>query len=185
MLEPRDEEDFDLIGVAREVLALLASRGASFPSDIIASMSCLPSTVDETLWQLRPGGSAAADSLQALRHRLRGNSSNRKRASRARHAGPRWRSGYSRWFLVGPVNTSDDQTEDGTHSSSRDMALYPLSCWPRRLCLSHGESWCGHCDAWRLAERTGEGLSCPVLWESSSPFRGCGDAQEHQEFRGQ
>jgi ATP-dependent Lhr-like helicase len=112
MLEPRAEEDSHLIGAAGEVLAHLDRRGASFPSDIVASTGRLPSDVEETLWALAAAGRVTADSAEALRQRLKGSSNNGRRASRARRGVPRRRSGYSRWTLFEPVDPSPDPTED-------------------------------------------------------------------------
>ena len=112
LLEQGAEEDSNLIGAAGEVLALITKRGASFPSDIIASTGRLPSDVERTLWALAAAGRVTADSVEALRHRLKGNSNHGRRASRARRVGSRRRSGYSRWSLFEPVDPSPDPTED-------------------------------------------------------------------------
>jgi ATP-dependent Lhr-like helicase len=112
LLEQRAEEDSHLVGGAGEVLALLAKRGASFPSDIVASTGRLPSDVEETLWVLAAAGRVTADSLEVLRQRLRGNSGNGRRSARARRGGSRRRSGYSRWSLLEPVSAPSDPTED-------------------------------------------------------------------------
>ena len=112
LLEQPSEEDSNLVGAAGEVLAFLAKRGASFPSEITASTGRLPSDVEETLWLLAAAGRVTADSLEVLRQRLRGSSGHGRRASRVRRGGSRRRSGHSRWSLLEPVNPPSDPTED-------------------------------------------------------------------------
>ena len=104
-----------LTGAGGEALELLARRGASFTSDVIAVTGRLPSDVEEILWQLAAAGRVTADSAEALRQRLRGSaaSSGRpRRASAARRNGLRRRQGYSRWSLFEPVNPPEDPTEE-------------------------------------------------------------------------
>ena len=104
-----------LSGASGEVLSFLCRRGASFQSDIVASTRRLPSDIEEALWQLAAAGLVTADSLEALRQRIRGNSSNGRRASRSRRGRPYKRRGYSRWSLFEALDPQTDPLESRAH----------------------------------------------------------------------
>ena len=99
-----------MTGATGEALEYLQRRGASFLSDIVTATKRLPSDVEEALWTLAAAGLVTADGLEALRQRLRGN----KRPRRSQHTGrgaSHRRGGYSRWWLLEPVEPLEDRTE--------------------------------------------------------------------------
>ena len=114
LLESVAADDSHLSGGCREVLELLARRGASFTADIIAATRRLPSDVEDILWQLAAAGRVTSDGMEALRRRLRGGGldSPSRRGSRARRGTPRSRGGYSRWSTLEPLRPPDDPTEE-------------------------------------------------------------------------
>ena len=100
LLDQPQADGHRLSGAAQEVLATLSQRGASFPSDIAAWTRRLPSEVEEALWQLAVQGRVTADSLEALRRRIRGSASRGRRGSRQRRGRPYMRLQYGRWSLL-------------------------------------------------------------------------------------
>ena len=115
LLDPPAGDGLTLPGASGQVLSFLSRRGASFQSDIVASTRRLPSDVEEALWQLAAGGLVTADSLEALRQRIRGNSSNGRRASTSRRSRPYKRRGYSRWSLFEALDPQTDPLESRAH----------------------------------------------------------------------
>ena len=110
-LIPEELPDTDgLTGAAGEALEYLQRRGASFLSDIVTATKRLPSDVEEALWTLAAAGLVTADGLEALRQRLRGNKRPRRTQRSGRGASHR-RGGYSRWWLLEPVEPLEDRTE--------------------------------------------------------------------------
>lgn len=78
---------------AREVLAQLEQRGASFFADLVRSTGRLASEVEDGLWELVAAGLVTADGFENLRalvdpRRRRGEG--RGRLARPRHAAGRW-----------------------------------------------------------------------------------------------
>ena len=111
LLDERVDADDDVTGGAGEVLELLQRRGASFPSELQAATGRLPSDVEEALWLLAAAGLVTSDGMATLRQRIRGNSDQGRRSSRARSAGSQRRGGYSRWSLLEPPNPVTDAVE--------------------------------------------------------------------------
>ena len=112
VLGPNGQDAEGLTGAAKEVVAVLSSRGASFLSDIVSATQRLPSDVEEALWTLAASGRVTVDGVEALRQRLGGtvhrprrNGRNNGRASQQR------RRGYSRWSLLEPFDPVDDRSE--------------------------------------------------------------------------
>ena len=99
-----------LPGAAGEILELLARRGASFISDIMAGTRRLRVEVEEGLWQLAAAGLVTADSFGALRGRITGTTKRVERASRFRRR-PRLRSQTSRWTLLHSAAPDADTAE--------------------------------------------------------------------------
>jgi ATP-dependent Lhr-like helicase len=78
---------------AREVLAALESRGASFFTDLTRATGRLASEVEDALWELVAGGLATADGFENLRALIdpkRRRGEGRSRTARPRHAPGRW-----------------------------------------------------------------------------------------------
>ena len=103
-------ESEGLAGAAGEALEYLQRRGASFLSDIVTATKRLPSDVEEALWTLAAAGLVTADGLEALRQRLRGTKRPRRSQNSGRGALHR-RRGFSRWWLLEPVEPVEDRTE--------------------------------------------------------------------------
>ena len=115
LLDQPAGEDSNAPGASGEVLAFLSRRGASFVPNIVASTRRLPSDVESALWALAAAGRVTADSLEALRQRIKGNTSRGRRVSRMRHARPFLRHGYSRWSLFEAVNPQAEPLEAKAH----------------------------------------------------------------------
>ena len=111
LIDHQAEVDASLSGAPRELLELLTSRGASFLSDIIAVTRRLPSDVEDALWQLAAAGRVTADSVEPLRLRINGKSNNGRRTGTLRRTTRRSRAGYSRWSLLGQVNSVSETVE--------------------------------------------------------------------------
>ena len=78
---------------AREVLAALEQRGASFFHDLVRASGRLASEVEDGLWELVAGGRVTADGFENLRALIdpkRRRGEGRGRMSRPRHATGRW-----------------------------------------------------------------------------------------------
>ena len=78
---------------AREALAALESRGASFFADLTRATGRLASEMEDALWELVAAGLVTADSFENLRALLdpkRRAGQGRGRSSRPRHAPGRW-----------------------------------------------------------------------------------------------
>jgi ATP-dependent helicase Lhr and Lhr-like helicase len=86
---PRDS----LSHPAREVLAILEARGASFFGDLTHATGRLASEVEDALWELVTAGLVTADGFENLRALLdpkRRRGEGKGRAARPRHAPGRW-----------------------------------------------------------------------------------------------
>jgi ATP-dependent helicase Lhr and Lhr-like helicase len=78
---------------AKEVLAALEQRGASFFHDLVRATGRLPSEVEDGLWELVAGGRVTADGFENLRALIdpkRRRGEGRGRMARPRHATGRW-----------------------------------------------------------------------------------------------
>jgi len=78
---------------AREVLAQIEQRGASFFADLVRATGRLASEVEDGLWELVAAGLATADGFENLRSLVdpkRRRGEGRGRLSRPRHAAGRW-----------------------------------------------------------------------------------------------
>ena len=111
LLEPGAADDSNLSGGSREVLELLARRGASFTADIIAATRRLPSDVEDILWQLAAAGRVTCDghgaSAASPARRQLGLAS--RDADRGRGAGRLDAAAdYSRWSALEPLRPPDD-----------------------------------------------------------------------------
>ncbi len=81
---------------AREVLAALESRGASFFTDLVRAAKRLPSEGEDGLWELVTAGLVTADGFENLRALI--DPKRRRGEGRGRHARPRHAPG--RWALL-------------------------------------------------------------------------------------
>jgi len=90
---PEPAPDTALSHPAREVLAVLETRGASFFVDLTSATGRLASEVEDALWELVTGGLVTADGFENLRALLdpkRRNGQGKGRTARPRHAPGRW-----------------------------------------------------------------------------------------------
>ncbi|MDA0264294.1 MAG: DEAD/DEAH box helicase [Chloroflexi bacterium] len=116
VLGPTGPDSESLTGAAKEVVEMLASRGASFLSDIVTATQRLPSDVEEALWTLAASGRVTVDGVEALRQRLGGTPRRPQRPGsshrgRNRPTDVRRRRGYSRWSLLEPIDPVEDRSE--------------------------------------------------------------------------
>ena len=121
LLDSRNLDHASLSGGAREALDLLRQRGASFPSEIQAATGRLATDVEEALWLLAADGIATADGMATLRQRIRGNSEQGRRASRARRASGNRRGGYSRWSLLETPSPESDVPDAPIEARARQL----------------------------------------------------------------
>jgi ATP-dependent Lhr-like helicase len=84
---------------AREVLAQLKQRGASFFADLGRATGRLASEVEDALWELVAAGLVTADGYENLRSLV--DPKRRRGEGKGRHARPRHAAG--RWALLRPV----------------------------------------------------------------------------------
>ncbi|HMC58070.1 MAG TPA: hypothetical protein VKJ01_02645, partial [Candidatus Solibacter sp.] len=90
---PVPAPDTALSHPAREVLAVLEARGASFFADLTGATGRLSSEVEDALWELVTGGLVTADgfeNLWALLDPKRRSGQGKGRTARPRHAPGRW-----------------------------------------------------------------------------------------------
>ncbi|MCH7714293.1 MAG: DEAD/DEAH box helicase, partial [Chloroflexi bacterium] len=104
-------EELNPPGAAGEVLDVLSRRGACFLSDMVAGTRRLPADVEEALWQLAAAGRITSDGLEPLRRRIKGNTSNGRRAGKTRRSLLRRPPGQGRWSLLEAVDPKDNPTE--------------------------------------------------------------------------
>ncbi len=93
---PPDEQALSV--PARNVLAFLRTRGASFFPEILAGARLLPTEVEEALWQLVAAGLVTADAFAALRSLVRGDAKRTDHPLRRRRQPRLVREG--RWSLL-------------------------------------------------------------------------------------
>ena len=89
----RDAAQHRLSHAAKDVLAALEQRGASFFHDLVRATGRLASEVEDGLWELVAGGRVTADGFENLRALIdpkRRRGEGRGRMSRPRHAAGRW-----------------------------------------------------------------------------------------------
>ena len=94
---------------AREVLAGLELRGASFFSDLVRATRRLPSEVEDGLWELVAAGLVTADGFENLRALV--DPKRRRGEGRGRSARPRHAAG--RWALLREVIAAEEQLHQG------------------------------------------------------------------------
>ena len=112
ILGPIGQDTEGLTGAGKEVVEVLASRGASFLSDIVSATQRLPSDVEEALWTLAASGRVTVDGVESLRQRLGGTVRRPRRNGRNNgRSGQTRRQGYSRWSILEPFDPVDDRSE--------------------------------------------------------------------------
>ncbi|HSB16235.1 MAG TPA: DEAD/DEAH box helicase [Bryobacteraceae bacterium] len=103
----KNHADTPLSHPARELLAELELRGASFFGELQRATGRLPSEVEDGLWELVAAGFVTADGFENLRALL--DPKRRRGEGRGRHARPRHAAG--RWALLRPHIPSPDAEE--------------------------------------------------------------------------
>src|SRR5579859_8166663 len=88
---------------AREVLAFLRSRGASFFADIVRSTGKLKSEIETALWELVAAGLVTADGFDNLRALI----DPKRRAGQGSGRSNRPRHSAGRWSLLYPLQAED------------------------------------------------------------------------------
>ena len=109
---------------AREVLAALEGRGASFFTDLVRVTRCLPSEVEDGLWELVAAGLVSADgfeNLRALTDPKRRRGEGRGRNARPRHAAGRWALLNETTAAVPEPNLPADADPDPTEAFARQL----------------------------------------------------------------
>ena len=112
---------------AREVLAVLESRGASFFADLVRASARLPSEVEDGLWELAAAGFVSADGFENLRALT--DPKRRRGEGRGRNARPRHAAG--RWALLKETAAavSDADAEKGNADAVEAFARQLLTRW--------------------------------------------------------
>jgi ATP-dependent helicase Lhr and Lhr-like helicase len=98
---------------AKEVLAALEQRGASFFHDLVRATGRLASEVEDGLWELVAGGRVTADGFENLRALI--DPKRRRGEGRGRMARPRHATG--RWAII-ETKTGAESGAAGTHSGT-------------------------------------------------------------------
>ncbi|HET9838193.1 MAG TPA: DEAD/DEAH box helicase [Candidatus Angelobacter sp.] len=98
-----EQEARGLGPAAREVLAFLRSRGASFFADIVRSTGKLKSEIETALWELVAAGLVTADGFDNLRALI----DPRRRAGQGSGRSNRPRHSAGRWSLLDPLSGDD------------------------------------------------------------------------------
>ncbi len=98
LLDAKPADEAALSVPARDVLAFLRRRGASFFPEIVSGARHLPSEVEEGLWQLVAAGLVTADLYAALRALVTGEARRQERSRKRRRTPRRTREG--RWSLL-------------------------------------------------------------------------------------
>jgi ATP-dependent Lhr-like helicase len=114
-LEKEAQDARGLSGGAREVLAFLHARGASFFADIVRSSGNLKAEVETALWELVAAGLVTADGFDNLRSLIdpkRRSGQGSGKTSRPRHSA-------GRWSLLYPLESKD-------HSASMESVCRVL-----------------------------------------------------------
>ena len=88
---------------AREVVAFIRQRGASFFADIVRGTGRLKSEVETALWELVAAGLVTADGFDNLRALI----DPKRRAGRGRERNSRPRNSVGRWSLLFAVESGD------------------------------------------------------------------------------
>jgi ATP-dependent Lhr-like helicase len=88
---------------AREVLAFLRSRGASFFADIVRGTDKLKSEIETALWELVAAGLVTADGFDNLRALI----DPKRRAGQGRGKSTRPRHSAGRWSVLHPPHSED------------------------------------------------------------------------------
>ena len=100
-----EEQARGLSAGAREVLAFLRSRGASFFADVVRSTGKLKSEIETALWELVAAGLVTADGFDNLRALI----DPKRRAGQGSGKSSRPRHSAGRWSLLYPLDTNDPQ----------------------------------------------------------------------------
>jgi ATP-dependent Lhr-like helicase len=116
---------------AREVLAAIESRGASFFNDLTRATKRLASEVEGALWELVAAGLVTADGFENLRSLLdpkRRRGEGRGRTARPRHAAGRWA------LLREAIGVEHDEADaasppEANHDSLEAFARQLLARW--------------------------------------------------------
>jgi ATP-dependent helicase Lhr and Lhr-like helicase len=102
-------------GPTRDVLSVLAGRGALFPADLAAQAGQAPEAVTEALWEGVARGLVTADGFRAVRSLLAGrllaSATFAPARPRLRRAGQRATRAGGRWSLLPPTAADDDPDE--------------------------------------------------------------------------
>lgn len=101
-------------GVAREVHALLCSRGALFQGELVGALRRLPAEIDEALWELVGRGVITADGFGSVRALLSARERWSRRtspgaATRRLRRGARDGASEGRWALLPPPDPGPDR----------------------------------------------------------------------------
>ncbi len=104
LLDPAPADESAISVPARDVLAFLRRRGASFFAEIVTGTRHLPAEVEDALWQLVAAGMVTADSFAALRALVTGEARRLERSRHRRRTPRRTREG--RWSLLEPEGSA-------------------------------------------------------------------------------
>ena len=142
LLPPAREAQQNWSHAAKDVLAALEQRGASFFHDMVRATGRLASEVEDGLWELVAGGRVTADGFENLRALI--DPKRRRGEGRGRMARPRHAAG--RWAVI-----------ETTHAGKRAR---PLAMWSfMRGCCSTAGAWCSAM-CWRAKRWRRRGAIC-------------------------
>ncbi|MCL6553570.1 MAG: DEAD/DEAH box helicase [Firmicutes bacterium] len=121
----------DLSPAAREVVAYLEARGASFFPEIARAVRRSPAEVEDALWELVTRGWVSGDGVAGLRRLLRGPSPRRRRQAYVPGAAAGW-SQSARRLEGPPVSTAADRSWTGwsLRMHARSLPTGRWALWP-------------------------------------------------------
>ena len=125
-----------LSGGARQVLAALSQRGASFLADLVRETHQLTSVVEDALWELAAAGLVTADGFENLRALI----DPKRRLATVRHHSRRARFVPGRWALL---RNGSGAFPAGEASKRRGRPSVPTPrCRRLRGSCCCGGAWC-------------------------------------------
>ncbi len=125
-------------GAVREVLDVLAARGACFAGELAERTSRLPVEIEGALWEAVARGLVTSDGFAAIRaatRRDRPRNERERRLSRLRRGAPTADTGAGRWSLVGAAASVAGDEDAGPDAIDREELA---EAWAEQLLARWG-----------------------------------------------
>jgi ATP-dependent Lhr-like helicase len=151
LLDDIPADETALSQIARDILAFLRARGASFFPEIAAGTRHLAAEVEEGLWQLVAAGLVTADSFAALRSLVSGET---KKPAHPRRRRPPRRTREGRWSLLECRDAA--QSSKAEFWANQFMRRYGVFCRELLMRESSAPLWRDLLRVLRRSEARGE-----------------------------